>query len=190
MLRVLTRVSALMGCLVSVAVPSAAQEVVHALTGTVSSIDAAARTITVFQDNGTQGVYGVMSDPKTHLAFDKKVSAGTTAAAEFKQSGAYVIVFYFGSNRNPTVAAFKSLGAGPFTSTVGKIDKFDTHDHTILVEDSTGKTQTYRIDANTIAETSFGVQEGLKARIQPGDQVRVVSAASDGSQTALFLREM
>ena len=36
--------------------PSAAQEIIHALTGTVSGIDAVTKTITVLQDNGCIGI--------------------------------------------------------------------------------------------------------------------------------------
>ena len=190
MLKALARSCIFAGCLVSVSMPLTAQEVVHALTGTVSSINEAARTITVFQDNGSQGVYDVLTNPKTHISFDKKIEAGTTAADAFKQNGAYVIIFYFGETENPTVAALKSLGTGPFTSTVGKVDKFESREHTISIEDKTGKVQTFKINAETVAETNRGAEEGLRFHAQDGDQVRVVSATEDGTPTALFLREM
>jgi hypothetical protein len=190
MLRVLARTCLFLGCLVSVSVPVAAQEVIHALTGTVSSIDDGTKTITVLEDIGSKGVFEVMSNPKTRIEFDKKIEAETTAAEAFKKSGAYVIVFYFGDINKPMVAALKSLGTGPFSSLVGKVEKFESREHAISVEDSSGKVQTFKIDANTVAETNFGVEEGLKFHAQAGDQVRVVSATVDGSPTAMFLREM
>jgi|HubBroStandDraft_1064217.scaffolds.fasta_scaffold311150_2 hypothetical protein len=180
----------LMGCLLSVSVPLTAQAVVHALTGTVSAIDSATKTITVFQDDGVKGVFEVMSNPKTSIAFDKKIAAGTTAASAFNKSGAYVIVFYFGDIHNPTVAAFKSLGTGPFTSIVGKVEKFESSGHSISVADNSGKVQTFRIGADTVAETISGVEAGLKFHAQAGDQVRVVGGTVNGDPTAMFLKEM
>lgn len=190
MLKASVRTFLFWGCLVSVSVPVAAQEVIHALTGTVSSIDDATKTITVFKDSGSTGVFAVMSNPKTRIAFDKKIEAESTAADAFKKSGAYVIVFYFGDIENPTVAALKSLGTGPFTSLVGKVEKFESREHSISVADTSGKVQTFKIDANTVAETDFGVEEGLKFHAQAGDQVRVVGATVDGNPTAMFLRDM
>jgi len=180
----------LFGCLLCVSVPLTAQEVVHAMTGTVSAINNAAKTITVFQDNGSKGVFSVMSNPKTQIEFDKKIEAGTIAASAFNKSGAYVIVFYFGDIESPTVAAFKSLGTGPFTSIVGKVEKFENKSHSISVADDSGKVQTFRIGADTVAETISGVEAGLKFHAQAGDQVRVVGATVDGNPTAMFLKEM
>lgn len=190
MLKALARPSVSLVCLLALASPVAAQELVHALTGTVSSIDAAAKTITVFQDNGRQGVYTVVSNPKTRISFDKKIESESTAADAFKKNGSYVIVFYFGESQQPTVAALKSLGTGPFTSTEGKVSRFENRDHSITVQDKSGKMLTFKIEADTVAETTFGAQEGLKFHAQTGDQVRIVSTSVDGNPTALFLREM
>ena len=73
-----------------------AQEVVHALAGTVSSIDAAAKTLTVKTDDGSEGLFRAETDSKTSLEFSKDVRAETTPAAKFTRSGAEVIVYYFG----------------------------------------------------------------------------------------------
>ena len=188
--RALARTFVFLGCLISVAAPMTAQEVVHALTGTVSSINEATRTITVFQDNGARGVFDVMSNPKTRIAFDKKIEAETTAADAFKKNGAYVIVFYFGDVDKPTAAALRSLGPGPFTSTVGTVERYESRGHSISVEDVSGKVQTFKIDPQTVAETNMGAEEGLKFHAQPGKQVRVVSTTVNGNPIALFLREM
>jgi len=169
----------------SLALP--AQEVIHALTGTVSTISDATHTMTVLEDTGKMGTFDVLIKP-TRTNFDKRIESQTTAANAFKQQGAYVIVFYFGSFSQPTVAALKTLGHGPFAATVGKVEHYDSH--SISVQDDSGKEQTFRIGTDTIAETNYGVEEGVKARVQSGDKVRIVSATVDGNPTALFLRAM
>lgn len=168
----------------------ASQEVIHALTGTISAINPATKTITVFQDNGSSGVFQEMVDHKTAIAFDKKVAAETTVATAFDKQGAYAIVFYYGDNDDRTVVAVKGLGAGPFASVNGTVTKFDPHAHTISVQEASGAEHTYRIDATTVAEGGTGAIPGLKFEAQRGDRVRVVSSGTGGDQTALFLRQM
>jgi len=165
----------------------AAQEVVPAPTGTVSSINKAAQTIAVLQDIGGDGVFQNPPNPKTRLAFDKKIEAGTIAAEAFKDNGAYVIVFYFGGSDNRTVVALKNLGPGPFTSIVGKVKKFE-RSHSLSVVDESGAVQTFKLSPETVAESNLGAVDGLKFQAQGGDRVRVVSAVVDGSPTALFVR--
>ena len=90
-----------------------AQEIVHALCGTVSSINTANNTITLFKDTGSPATFFVKSSSSTRIAFDKKVADEVTAAKEFQKQGAYVILFYYGIQENLTAVAVKNLGAGP-----------------------------------------------------------------------------
>jgi hypothetical protein len=190
MLKVLARTCAFAVCLGLIALPLTAQEVVHALTGTVSSISSAAQTITVFQDNGSQAVFHEMTNAKRMpIEFDKRIAAGTTQASAFDKQGAYVIVFYYGGFDNQTVVALKSLGKGPFASTVGTVEKFD-RGRSISVKDESGSVQTFKIDPNTVAEGMAGVEEGSKFQAEKGDHVRVVSSTENGSPEALFVRTM
>ena len=189
MLKALLRASVVVACTASFSIPLVAQEVIHALTGTVSSINSAAKTITVFQDNGSKGVFDQLSDTKRRLVFDKKVANGTTAANEFNKPGSYAIVFYFGSVEKPTVVALKPLGTGPFASTDGTVTKFE-RGRSITVTDSTGAVHNFKIDSRTVAEGNFGVVEGAKFQVQKGDRVRIVSENGDTMPVALFLKDV
>jgi hypothetical protein len=190
MLKALARTCAFAGCLGLMALPLAAQEVVHALTGTVSSISPATKTITVFQDNGSQAIFQMMQNlKKVSIAFDKKILAGTTAANAFDQKDAYVIVFFYGGGDDRTAVALKSLGKGPFTATVGTVEKVE-RGHFITVKDDSGTVHAFTIDSSTVAEGMMGVEEGIKFQADKGDRVRVVSSTEKGSPTALFVRAM
>ena len=175
-------------CLGLFVVAVQAQQVVHALTGTVSSIDELSKTLTVFQDNGSQGEFKDMTG-KGHFNFDKKIALETTPADDFKKKGAYVIVFYYGENEERTAVALKNLGAGPFTSAEGSLVKFDPKGHSISLKDSSGTVQSFKLTDQTVAEGYFGVVEGNKFQAQKGDQVRVVASTESGTPTALFMRE-
>lgn len=188
MLKALMGTCVLAGCLVSVSVPAAAQEVIHALSGTVSSINSASKTITVFQDGGGTGVFQDKT-AKQKVSLDKRIAEESTTANAFKKQGAYAIVFYYGDGDDRTVVALKSLGAGPFASTSGTVKKFDGH-HSITVVDGSGKAQTFQITGQSVAEGMYGAVEGSKFDPQKGDQVRIVSENVNGTPTALFMTEM
>lgn len=189
MLKTALRGCVFAGCLGVLAVAAPAQQVVHALTGTVSSIDNLSKTLIVFQDNGAQGEFKDMTNEKSHLAFDKKIAIETTPADDFKKKGAYVIIFYYGDSDDRTAVALKNLGAGPFTSAEGTLVKFDGKGHSISVKDNAGAVQTFKITDQTVAEGYMGVVEGVKFPAQKGDQVRIVASSESGTQTALFMRE-
>ncbi len=188
MLKALVGTCIVAGCFVSMPASSEAQEVIHALTGTVSAINSAASTITVFLDNGTTGVFQDTAAGK-RVALDKKIAAETTAVNAFNKQGAYAIVFFYGDGDDRTAVALKNLGTGPFASTVGTVKKFDGH-HGLTVVDKTGADQTFKIDGQSLAEGMYGVVEGAKFDPHKGDRVRVVSANVDGAPTVLFMTEM
>jgi hypothetical protein len=189
MLKAALSVVAFAGCLGSVAVAAHAQQVVHALTGTVSLIDSASKTLTVFQDNGTQGQFKDATSGKTHFSFDKKIALETTPANDFSKKGAYVVVFYYGDNDDRTAVALKNLGAGPFSQAEGSVVKFEAKGHSISIKDSAGAVQTFKFTDQTVAEGYMGVVEGSKFPAQKGDQVRIVASTESGSPVALFMRE-
>jgi hypothetical protein len=166
-----------------------AQEVVHALTGTVSSIDPVGKTITVFLDGGSQGVFKGMANSKTSLSVDKKLLAAATTADAFNKNGAYVIVFYFGGTDARTAVALRSLGTGPFTAMEGTVVRSESHDHAISVQDKSGAVQTFKLNADTVAESYSGAVDGLKFQAQKDSHVRVVGTSQNGDLVALFVSE-
>ena len=164
-----------------------AQEVVHALIGTVSSIDPTAKTITVKTDDGSLGLFKDLINSKTRIEFDKNVRKDATAAEEFKKSGTHVIVYYFGLGRGRTAVAIRELGSGPFTKTVGTVDKFIGMEHSISIREDSGVVESFKITSDTIAETDTGAIEGLKLRPNKGDLVRVTATSENGSATAVLI---
>src|SRR5512146_186129 len=125
--------SLLVSSLMVLPVPLRAQEIVHALCGTVSTINPANKTITVFQDTGSAATFSIGPSSSTRIAFDKRVADEVTPAKEYQKQGAYVILFYYGVQENRTAVAVKSLGAGPFSSTTGAVTEWNRHTQTISV---------------------------------------------------------
>lgn len=190
MLKAVLRGCVFAGCLGSISIAARAQQVVHALTGTVRSIDNLSKTIDLLQDNGSDGQFKDKTSGKTRVQLDKKVSLETTPADDFKKKGAYVIVFYYGDNDDRTAVALKDLGAGPFSAEVATVVKFDSKGHSLEVKDESGKAQTFKITDQTVAEGYMGATQAYKFQAEKGDRVRIVSSTESGVPTALFLRQM
>jgi hypothetical protein len=190
MLRALVNTCLFTACALCLSIPSAAQEIIHALTGTVSSIDSATKTMNVLQDSGSTGTFELKTDPKTRVSFDKRVEAESTAASGFDKQGAYVIVFYYGQGDSRTAVALKALGNGPFSSAEGTVMKYDGHSHSMTVQDKSGALQTFKIDPKTVAESELGAIDGTKFHADKGDHVRVVSTGSGDAATAVFVRDI
>ena len=97
MVKECVRISVLVGGLSLACLSATAQEVVHALVGTVNGVDAKAKTITILTDDGSSGTFKDMTDDHAAIEFDKDIRSESTAADEFnKKSGARVIVYYYG----------------------------------------------------------------------------------------------
>jgi len=96
----------LTGCLLPVTFPAHAQEVVHALCGTVRSIDSTNKIITVVTDSGTSAQFKESTKPEVRLDFDKRIHADVIAADAYPKSEARVIAYYYGSGDVKTAVGF------------------------------------------------------------------------------------
>ena len=189
-MRRVLKICLFVGCFWLATLTATAQEVVHALTGTVSNINLPAKTITIFVDDGSYSTFKDLTNPDTRIDFDKRIRADATAASTFSTKGAYVIVFYFGDENIRTSVAVRSLGPGPFTKNVGTLTKFDSRGHSLSIKEASGKVETFRIDADTVAETGTGVEGGFKFQPQKDEHVEVIASSVNGSATALFVNAM
>jgi hypothetical protein len=167
-----------------------AQEVVHALCGTIRSINSNAKTITVGTDDGTTRFFKESTNSNASIDFDKRIRAEATAADAFTKSGVRVIVYYFGEGDVQTAVALQELGAGPFEERSGTVVKFDRHERALTLKNNSGVEETFHLNPTTVAETRYGAAEGLELDSKDGDQVKVTASSVNGSETALFIRTM
>lgn len=179
-----------MGCFLLASITGSAQEVVHALTGSVVSVDAVAKTITVFTDSHSNEIFRDMRNSNTSIDFDKSVRIDSTPADDFQKSGAYAVVFYYGAGDARAVVALRGLGAGPFAIDTGTVTKFENNEHIIFVREDSGALKSFRLASDTVAETSYGAVGEAKYQPHNGDQIRITSALVNGSPTALFINAL
>jgi hypothetical protein len=183
----LLRIFVLLGLFSLATLAAKAQEVVHAVAGTVNHINLPAKTITVITDDDSEGTFKDFTTSKTSIDFEKKLRAEAIAADAFKNEGAHVIVYYFGDGDVRTAVALQNLGPGPLTKSIGTVVKFSREKHLLTIQDQSGAIQSFKINGRTVAETGSGAVEGLKFEPDKGDRLRVTATKANGSATALFI---
>ena len=141
MLRRCFQISLGIGFLIATAVVANAQEVVHALYGTVSAIHPGTKTIIVKTNDGSDGLFKDLTRSNVSLLFDKDIRSRATPAEAFKDQGAQVIVYYigggFGAFADRTAVALQSLGAGPIEKATGTVVRSGKHTLTIKADSGT-----------------------------------------------------
>jgi hypothetical protein len=179
----------LTACFLFVSLSTTAQEVVHALTGSVVSIEASAKTIGVYTDSHSESTFKDMTNPNTPINFDKNIRTIATSADSFNTKGAYVIVFYYGGGDERTAVALRGLGPGPFSQDIGTIVKIEGR-KSISVADGSGSIKSFKLTSNTVAETDYGAVIGSKYQPHQGDKIRVTASVVNGNEVALFINSL
>jgi hypothetical protein len=166
---------------------ASAQEVVHALVGTIVSTNPSAKTIQINTDDGSEGLFNDMTKSHVSLDIDKNLLAGVTPADKLTAKGTHVIVFYFGNLAVRTAAGLRDLGPGPLETTSGSVSKFQKHEHLLTIQTSSGTDKVFHIEAQTVAETSVGAVPGYRFDPEKSEQVRITSSSGNGTDTALYI---
>lgn len=174
-------------CFSGVSSAAVAQEIVHALSGTVESVNPKIKMTEINTDNGTSGHFEWLKKTDTAINFDKSVKADATDAEKFTTKGAHVIVYFVGDGEIRTIIAVRNLGSEPLQKTSGTVVKFNRHDRLLTIKTGAGAEQTFHIDPKTVGDTTTGVTQDLKFEFAKGDQVRVTFVPGNGGQTALLI---
>jgi len=177
-------------CLTAVAfvVPASlasAQEIVHALAGTVSNVNQKDGLIAINTDDGSRGTFKAAAKLPANL--DKNLCADVVPAAKFTTPSTHVIVYFIGDGEVRTAVGVHDLGAAALEKNTGTVVRFDKHAHLFTIKNASGGEASFHIGTKTVAETSMGAVEGYKLDLDKGDQVRVTAATVDGNETALFI---
>ena len=163
-----------------------AQQMIHAVSGTVTRIHPRIQMTDIDTDDGSSGSFE-WTKPGVAINFDKNVSADTVAVDKFTTLQAPVIAYYYGVGQVRTIVAVHELGTGPFVKSSGRVVKLDKHDHLLTIKNATGGEETFQIDAKTVADTETGVVTNFKFDYGKGVQVRVIATQANGSNTALLI---
>lgn len=164
-----------------------AQDIVHALSGTVISVNSKIKMTEINTDNGTSGHFEWLKSTAGSINFDKSVKSDATDADKFTSQGAHVIVFFTGDGDVRTIIAVRDLGAGPLEKTSGAVVKLSRHDRLLTIKNSAGAEETFHLDPKTIGDTTTGVAQDFRFDFAKGDEVRITAAPANGGETALLI---
>lgn len=165
-----------------------AQMTVHATAGTLKAVDAAAKTLSVAEDDGSSTAYQTVEAKGTKIDFDPQMRSKTTPAADYSKVGSHVVVFYYGYGNGITAVSVKPLGDGPFTTVKGTVVKFDKGKRMLTVKTDTGVSEIH-IDDGAVIDTGDGVKLGTHFDPHHNDPVVVTCAASaTGDKVGLFVK--
>ena len=168
--------------------PAHSQMVVHAVSGTVKSVDSKAKIMTVVVDQGNDMQFKIQSGNPPALLFDSELRGDAVDASKFNGVGDFVVVYFYGFDTNRTAVAVKDFGKGQLQKLSGIVTAYDKHDHKLTVSTSDGKTETFPLDSKAVVDTGLGLEAGRKFDPSKGDNVRVTATDSNGKNVAVFIR--
>jgi hypothetical protein len=185
-----SKVCILAGCFFLASLTATAQEVIHALVGTISSVDSKAKTIAVKIDDGSEDRFKNMMDSRHKIVFDKSARTDAIAAADFLKTGERVIVYYFGVGDLRTIIALRSLGPGPFTKSTGTVVSFSRRERSLSITNQSGEAESFEVAPDAVVNTEMGAAAGLDFRPARGDSVRVTAVVANGGTTVVFINAL
>jgi hypothetical protein len=164
-----------------------AQQIIHAVSGTVRALNPNIQMLEVTTDDGSSGHFRWLRKSDGPIQFDKTVSAEATPPDKLTTTGNHIIVYYFGDDTVRTVVAVRDLGAGSVAKETGMVVKMNRKDRLLTIKNPAGTEESFHLDPKTVADGATGVTQGIKTDLSKGDQVRVTSSPSDDGPMALLI---
>ncbi len=163
------------------------QMVVHAVSGTVTSIDPKGQHMSVAVDGQSDYNFTVASGKAVPLSFDPELRREAVDANQFRKAGDYVVVYYYGVDAELTAVAVKDIGKNGVEKTTGTVAGFDKHKRELTVKGNDGSTQEFRLSDTGVIDTGMGLESGRRYDPQRGTRVRVTAVDNGGEKTAMFV---
>lgn len=167
-----------------------AQHVVHAVTGSVTKIDAGAKTIAVKTADGSEEVFKYTDKTMVRgaKATEEAVKTGAVDSYMAGKEGTHVIVRYLGKGDDKTAVGIKDLGKDTLKVSKGTVTSMDQAGRTVGIKSEDGAEATYRLSKDAVVDTEHGVVDGAKFTAKEGDHVVVHYSEEAGAKIVHFLK--
>jgi hypothetical protein len=162
-----------------------AQEVVHAVSGTVTAVDPAKSYFTIQITDGSYKTFNLQKGSTRKIEYDKSIRDGASDPASFNKIGDHVVAYYFNDSSGQTIVGVKDYGPNGLSTASGTVARGGKHQ--IELKTDAGTIQTFEIANDASVETSEGVVSGSKFEAQDGAHVTVRYLQSNGAQVAQFI---
>jgi hypothetical protein len=166
----------------------AAEDVAHALSGTVTKVDSGAKTIAVKTEEGTEETLKFTGKTLVHAGKDVKTGAVDTYFAG--KEGTHVIVHYTGEGADKVAVGVQDLGKDTVKVSKGTVTHVDKAAHTITVKTADGAEDTYHVAKDASVDTEHGVVKGTEYTAKEGEKVTVHYTEDAGKKIARFVKHI
>lgn len=161
-----------------------AQDVVHAVDGTVKKVDAGTKTVVVETKDGTEHTFHYTGDVAVDGAKDTKT--GAVDSAHGITVGSKVAVHYTVEGGKETAHEVDKIGDDGMKATDGTVTHVDKGAKTIAVKTADGTVETFHLTDRAAKDTGKGVAEGTDKTAK----VTVYYTEKAGVKTAHFVKEV
>jgi hypothetical protein len=160
----------------------AAQDVVHAVDGTVKKVDTGSKTMVIETKDGTDHTFHYVGNVTVDGA--KDTEHGTVDAAHGVTEGSKVAVHYTSEGGKDTVHEIDKIGDDGLKTTDGTVTHVDRGAKTIAVKTADGSEETFHLTARAAKDTGKGIGEGA----DKSAKVTVYYTEKAGTKTAHFIK--
>jgi hypothetical protein len=183
---------ALLACVLFLSLSAFPQDVVHAVSGAVTRVDKAGKTIAIKTADGTEEVFQFTE--RTAVRDSKVVSShakmGIVDSYFAGKEGSKVVVRYIGKGTDKTATVVDDFGKESLKVGRGTVTQFDKAAHTVAVRTEDGAVATYKMGDEAVVETDHGVVRGSRYLVKEGDHVVVHYTENAGDRVVHFFKKL
>jgi hypothetical protein len=163
-----------------------AQEILHAVTGTVTNNGHIKQSLIIQKSDQSSEVFEVGESSFAPVTLDKAFQNNTETVDKLPKGTSHVIVYYYGLSPE-TAVAVEDIGDKVLLIT-GRVSHVDKKQHTIAIRADGGSESVCSVESGTAVEMSDGVKDGAKNYPSDGDRITAVCTEEAGKEAARFIK--
>jgi hypothetical protein len=169
-----------------------AQDVVHAVAGTVTKVDKTAKTIAIKAFDGSEQVFKYTERTGIRASAESEHAAKMGALDTYfaGKEGTHVVVRYMGRAADKTATLVQDFGKETMKMGKGTITHVDRAARTLAVKTDAGAEETYKLGSDAVVETDHGVVKGSRYAAKEGDKVAVHYTEDAGNKVVHFFQKL
>ncbi len=150
-------------------------DVVHAVAGVITKIDAAAKTIALKTADGTEHVFKYTERTTVHAAKKggEEVKAGAVDTYMAGKEGTHAVIRYTGEGGEKTATHIEDLGKASLQVSEGTITHIDKAARTVTIRTEDGTEDTYHVAQHATIDTAHGITKNSELVGKEGEKVTV-----------------
>lgn len=171
---------------------AAAQDVVHAVGGTVTKVDSATKTLAVKTAEGTEETFKY--GDKTVVKSAKGAGKGSKAAGVdgylAGKKGTHAVVHYTGKGTDKMAVGLEDFGKGTFKVSRGTVTDVGKGGRFLAVKTDKGTVETFDVSKTAVVDSEHGVVKASEYSAKEGEKVTVHYTEDAGKKVAHLVKQL